>query len=339
MRRQLGGQPPRNGAPTPTFRRFKQPRELPGRQQTPAVSQPYQMMRWPPGFRIYGIYPTCFECCRARREPLTYSSSPYPSLPGRARPFQRLARPSQRLGWEAELILEGIETLADPLPGWQVASLTIPVRTRIEPTRLLLYILDGSRLPHVGKSREQGHAGACTSTPHRHRSDRSPWEHMHVKRPFFMTSASEQAIIAHCANETPFVYLLCTRTHTQRWRAPGQSSGSGASKIPPGAPPTGGRRGGGRRGSPHPSRLPGPSVHAVSQLKRARGALGAERRFSTMVAMLPRKNAVLNGGRPFFFLDSRPCPSRSCRCWFQKHLYIYGERSTMEINTLLRRYV
>lgn len=138
--------------------------------------------------------------------------------------------------------------------------------------------------------------------------------------PFFMSSASERPIIAHCPNETP----LCTcsvptntplqkGTHTQKWKAPRQQT----SKTPSSALSTGGRRGGDRRGSPHPSRLSGPSVQSVSHLKRERDALGAERRFSSMVAKLPRKSAALNGGRPFFFLDSRPCPSRSCRCWFQ----------------------
>lgn len=127
-----------------------------------------------------------------------------------------------------------------------------------------------------------------------------------------MTSASERSISPHRTNETPLcTCYVSTNTplqvgrHTQ-WKAPSQISGSRASMTPPSALSTGGRRGVGRRAPPHPFMFSGPSLQSVSQLKRERDALGAERRFSSMVASLPRKSAVLKGGRPFCFWTQDP---------------------------------
>lgn len=158
-----------------------------------------------------------------------------------------------------------------------------------------------------------------------------------LEHPLFMTSASERPISPHRTNETPLcTCYVSTNTplqvgrHKQRWKAPSQLSGSRASTTPPSALSTGGRRGVGRRAPPHPSMFSGPSLQSVSQLKRERDALGAERRFSSMVDLPPRKSAVLKGGRPFCFWTQDPPLLDHSTVGFKTPVRVWGEKHSTD---------
>lgn len=158
-----------------------------------------------------------------------------------------------------------------------------------------------------------------------------------LEHPLFMTSASERPISPHHTNEIPLSTCsvstntpLQARRRTQRWKAPRQLSGSQASTTPSSALSTGGRRGVGRRPPPHPSMFSGPSLQSVSQLKRERDALGAERRFSSMVPMLPRKSAVLKGGRPFCFWTQDPPHLDNSTVGFNTPVRVWGEKHSTD---------